>query len=242
METTSLCGLPNMVNFESKKSKNGKRTALNFATSREFSKHSVAFLVFLFPLDFHFLRVLRKIRSFASSLERSTSPCMEEAKATILSYIETSTPSDASLALSLQEVSEEAFCAIFAVGSLAQEPLITFQIFFDQLWNPLVRLVRFVSAPLAPSQTRYAHRFLANFPSSLSFALFLLAHSLNDPLFPLQFVMSDSPKLESWVTVIGRALEASPETQILSGLLPRISRTLEDHLAPPVRNTSLFTC
>ena len=47
--------------------------------------------------------------------------------------------------------------------------------------------------------------------------------------------MSDSAKLESWVPVIGRALESSPEAQTLAGLLPRISRTLEAHLAPPVR-------
>jgi ubiquitin fusion degradation protein 1 len=109
---------------------------------------------------------------------------MEEANAIITSFIADHKPSDESLALSLQDLDAGSFSANFVVGPLTNEPLISFQIFFEQSWVPL-------------------------------------------------FVMSDSKKLESWVPIIGRTLESTPEAQTLSGLLPRITSTLESHLAPP---------
>lgn len=57
----------------------------------------------------------------------------------ITSYIAADTPSDESLALSLQDINAEGFAATLVVGPLTNDPLIAFQIFFDQSWNPLVR-------------------------------------------------------------------------------------------------------
>lgn len=67
---------------------------------------------------------------------------MEEASAIISSYISADTPRDESLALSLQDIDEAGFCATLAVGPLTNEPLITFQIFFNPQWAPLVCLIR----------------------------------------------------------------------------------------------------
>ena len=71
-----------------------------------------------------------------------TSLPMEEVSAIIKSYIAEEKPRDESLALSLQDLNEEAFCATFAVGPLTNDPLITFQIFFSSQWSPLVCRIR----------------------------------------------------------------------------------------------------
>ena len=67
---------------------------------------------------------------------------MEEANAIITSFIADHKPSDESLALSLQDLDAGSFSANFVVGPLTNEPLISFQIFFEQSWVPLVRLIR----------------------------------------------------------------------------------------------------
>lgn len=63
---------------------------------------------------------------------------MDVASVTINSFVETYQPPDESLALSLADLNDESYSANFVVGPLTNDPLVTFQIFFDPSWNPLV--------------------------------------------------------------------------------------------------------
>lgn len=63
---------------------------------------------------------------------------MEEANAIISSFIAADEPRDESVVLNLKALSETEFSATLGVGPATADPPISFQIFFDQSWNPIV--------------------------------------------------------------------------------------------------------
>lgn len=76
---------------------------------------------------------------FQARIQSHVALAMDETRTSIATFLSTYQPSDPSLALTLQDLNAEAFSASFVVGSLEADPQISFQIFHDQDWLPLVR-------------------------------------------------------------------------------------------------------